>query len=700
MMVEERFLLAEERIRGIKEEMGGAGGISQALPLSFREYFCKMADFLLLMTDTYRYVSEGRLYLASLSELKELNHRLYEDILPENYGTSYGNPAYSAAQLGMEYGRLFSFLYAELRSLIVWAFERRQEEMVTRMEVFLQVYGTFLCALEESGELPAYEEIREILYWFISDYTRDTFHAKLEGMLVPQKSVVFGILRDSDLESPEYLYYSGEYVTDNEYRTWEHLRKLPEETLQLMADTYTEGYRMGFVAGNKDITKKKTVELRYRLGFEPMIRRAAENFEGMGLSPAVYRAASSLLQGKGLQRVGYYGAVPNRQYDYDHKDDQALFLDRGLLQVRMEAWQEEYRYFAKEAAVFGGPAVVEVFGEEPSPLKEKKEAAFLSEKQKKLAVEYAAAAGELQNRYIKGDERSFTIIAFPTPEIGEQYEEIFDEIIRINTLDYKLYQKIQQKLIDALDKGRYVLVKGMGGNKTDLKIMLHPLSDPGSQSNFENCVADVNIPVGEVFTSPVLAGTEGVLHVKSVYLNGLEYRDLRITLKDGMVTEYDCSNFDSREENQKYIRDNIMMNHESLPMGEFAVGTNTRAYVAGRKYGIAKKLPILIAEKTGPHFALGDTCYSHAEEVAVFNPDGKEMIARDNECSSMRKTDASRAYFNCHTDITLPFDELGEISVVTCEDAVIPLIEEGRFVLPGCEELNLPFSLDGTCTRH
>lgn len=52
-------------------------------------------------------------------------------------------------------------------------------------------------------------------------------------------------------------------------------------------------------------------------------------------------------------------------------------------------------------------------------------------------------------------------------------------------------------------------------------------------------------------------------------------------------------------------------------MGEFAIGTNTTAYVAALKYGIADKLPILIAEKMGPHFAVGDTCYSWAEDTPV-----------------------------------------------------------------------------------
>ena len=134
----------------------------------------------------------------------------------------------------------------------------------------------------------------------------------------------------------------------------------------------------------------------------------------------------------------------------------------------------------------------------------------------------------------------------------------------------------------------------------------------------------------------------------------------------------------------------MLHNHETLPLGEFAIGTNTTAYVVGKKYRIEDKMPILIAEKTGPHFAVGDTCYSWSEDIKVYNPNGKEIIARDNEISLLRKEDPSKAYFQCHTDITIPYEELEEISVVTKKGEQIILLEDGRFVLPGTEVLNEP----------
>ena len=212
-------------------------------------------------------------------------------------------------------------------------------------------------------------------------------------------------------------------------------------------------------------------------------------------------------------------------------------------------------------------------------------------------------------------------------------------------------------------------------------------------------MADVNIPVGEVFTSPVLEGTDGVLYVSRVYLDGLEYRDLEITFRDGKITDYSCSNFDSPDEGRKYIFDNVLKNHQTLPLGEFAIGTNTTAYVTARKYGIEEKMPILIAEKTGPHFAVGDTCYSWSEDIRVCNPNGKEIMAKDNSVSILRKEDVSKAYFHCHTDITIPYEELEEISVVTKEGKNIILIKNGRFVLPGTEVLNEPLKEETKCQK-
>ena len=688
----ERYDLALERILEISNE--------SICPEPFRIFFHKMADFVGQMDQTWRLVESGELRKLSLAQLQEHNAALYEDILPEHYEKSYGNPDYAVDCLGESMGQMLSFLYSELRAMIPAAYEQNRFAMVIRMELLLEVYQAFVCAEQEqaenveSAEIPEAETIRQILYWYVSDYYEPESVDRIAQLVCADRNFAKDIIMQSDLSDLRYLYYFGEYITDNELETAKHLLEMPEEKIGLMADTYTEGYRIGFEVGNKDISIKKTVNIRYRLGFERMIRKAIENFDRIGLHSTIYRAGSSIFQGRSVNKNGFFGANPNKQFDYDHKEDQALVLDKLLVERKLDCMKNAYEHWKQEAAEHGGPAVVEIFGEMPFVPETKKTACKLSEKQQKLSVEYAGKAGAMQNRYIKGEERSFTIIAFPVPDIGEQYAEIFDDIVRINTLDYKLYQGIQQKLIDALDQGLTIKVKGRGDNRTDMTIRLHTLQDKMKQTNFENCVADVNIPVGEVFTSPVLQGTNGLLHVTRVFLNELEYKDIWLEFRDGMVADYGCANFPVEEENRKYIKDNVLFHHDTLPIGEFAIGTNTTAYVVARKYGIEDKMPILIAEKTGPHFAVGDTCYSHAENVKVYNPDGKEIIAKDNEVSVLRDTDVSKAYFQCHTDITIPYDELGEVSVLTEGGDVIPIIQNGQFVLPGCEELNRAFEVE------
>lgn len=681
-VLRERYDLVADRIREIRGE--------QFEEEELGNYFTLCAEFLLLIEDTRLFLEEGGLEKASLEELESRNLRLYADILPEHYEESYANPAYAAARLGEAYGAELCFLYTELRSLIGFAYEGRLEELVIRMELFVEVYTAFAYGAEE-GQLPSGEDICRKLYWFVNDYTEDAALRRIRESLSPGGSFAVRLLMESDLSDVRFLYAYGEYVSESDLETARFLAELPEETIATMADTFTEGYRMGFEVMNKDLSKKKTVELYYHIGFERMIRRAVENFTKLGLKPVISRSAYSVLDNRGIGKSGFHGSNPNRQYDYDHKDDKALFLDRNYMNRKLEANRAAYEKCKKDAAVYAGPAVLETFGEADFRPVTKKEAYRLTEEQNRIWVEYRSRAGELQREYIPEEERSFTCIAFPVPEIGPVFRELFEETIRINTLDYMLYRRVQQNLIDVLDTADYCEIKGAGRNRTDLKVNLYKLNDPEKETIFENCVADVNIPVGEVFTSPVLEGTEGLLHVRRAFLAGLEYKELSITFRDGFVRDYTCENFPSEEENRRFIYENILARHETLPMGEFAIGTNTTAYVAARRLGVEARLPVLIGEKMGPHFAVGDTCYSHSEEVRIYNPDGREIVAKSNAVADLRDTKPLEAYFNCHTDITIPYDELGELTAVRRDGSRIVIIQDGRFVLPGCEELNKAF---------
>lgn len=675
----ERYGLAYGRIKLINSVTASS---SPPLPKELSAYFHKTSAFIMETCGAYNLAISGMLDKMDIAGLKKLNQSLYEDINGSSYLHSYAEPGFAASGLGKDTGTLLCVLYTEMRTGIVYAFEKRLPFLVPLLELYIQVYNI----LEDNPS--AAKEIHDAIYYYFFDYADIMAAARIRSLLDPGMSFATDIIMHKDLSEPSYLYLFGEYISENELKTSGYLNTLPESSIKGMASTFTEGYRKGFEAYNIDLSKKGTVNIRYVLGFERIVREAVRQFGEMGLKPCIYRAERGLIYRSSGHKNGYYGGSANRQYDYDHRMDESIIFDKAFADRRLSAQRKAFEDMKELASLYAGPAVIETFGETDFTAIDKKTAPRFNKKQQEQRTNYMAASSLLTNEFIPGDTTSFTIIAYPVPSIGSNYQEIFNETIKVNTLEPSLYEKIQTCLINALDTGDFVTITGRSGNITNITVALAHLNDPAKETKFENCLADVNIPLGEVFTSPQLKGTDGLLHATSIYLDGLIYKDLKLEFKDGVITSYSCSNFDTEEENQRYIHENLLHQHKTLPLGEFAIGTNTTAYKMGRKYNIAHKLPILITEKTGPHFAIGDTCFSHEEELHTYNPDGKEMKCKENDFSVLRHTDINHAYFNCHTDITIPYNELGDIIVHKPCGTTVKIIENGKFVLPGTEELN------------
>ena len=680
---EERFSLAVNRIRTIHTELW-----DQTITLSdkhLNSYFIKTSYFALQLSEIYNLSKSGILRTLTETELFHLNKCLYEDIEKGRYETSYTNPAYAVKRFGQETGVYLSALYAELRSNIPSAIEERLFNLTTIFELFIEIYNLF----EEPDFKP--EQIKSALYYYFFDYSDITIKAGLNDMLNPEMSFIKDIIMNENLEDLRYLYFFGEYVTENEINIAKYLNSLSQDKIDSIARTFTQGIIKGYKVYNMDMSCKKTVNIRYPLGFERIIKSAVSQFRDSGLEPVIYRASTAITARTSMYKVGFHGASANKQYEYDHRNDLAIIFDKGFADRQLSEYKLAYESMKDSAGEFAGPALIESFGEKPFTPVEKDCLPKYSDKHQKQLIAFRSEKGMLTNNYIPQDKISFTIIAFPVPDIGKNFEKIFEETVKVNTLDSDKYEKIQTKIISALDKGDYVTVTGRGNNHTDIKVNLVKKTDPEKQTVFENCLDDVNIPLGEVFTSPELKGTEGILHVTEVYLDNLKYKELELTFKDGCVTDYTCKNFDNEADNKKYIHENVLYRHDTLPIGEFAIGTNTTAYMMGLKYNISGLLPVLIAEKTGPHFAVGDTCFSHEEELVTCNPDGRQMVAKENDFSKLRNSEPEKAYFNCHTDITIPYSELGDIIVHTCSGETIDIIKNGRFVLEGTEALNEVF---------
>ena len=668
----ERYDDVIERIREIPEE--------HALSATFQAYFTAAADFILLLDAFMHARTEGEL---PLPELQCWNAALYREAA-ERYEDSYLNPRVAVAKLG-PIGAELSALYMELQGLIPSAYQQDLEDIVCVLETFVQVYCMFTSAWEDEENVDP-KQLRDVLYSYAHDYSEDFLRRKMDAMYIPARSYTRQILLDHDFLEPTDICRFGYYVSDTALRTAEFIAKLPDDRIDRMARTWYQGFKDGFRIQGKPYEKKSVVEFSYPAGFERVVKRTAALFAEDGFDFTIpLRPQHFLTRTPGRSRELYES--PNPQMDFDHSYDLALVMGDRICARMLEEQRQIFRSYGDEIGRYAGPVVMESFGAPAfEPVEEPARLRFTTH-QSEVYGHYQNSVQLLVHAFVLEEERSFTIIAWPLPTIGPDFEAIFRETEAVNTLSSTAYRPVQECLIAALDQARTVHILGKG-NATDLYVQIHPLADPARETNFENCLSDVNIPLGEVFTSPQLEGTSGMLNVRSVFIEGFQFRDLRIRFEDGRVADYSCANFPDPEQGRALMRKVIFGEKERLPMGEFAIGTNTRAYRMAQRYGIGARMPILIAEKTGPHFAVGDTCYSFMEDMQLYNPDGKELVAKDNSCSILRKTEPEKAYFAVHTDITIPYDELDRITAIRADGTEIPIIAGGRFVLAGTEVLN------------
>ena len=287
-------------------------------------------------------------------------------------------------------------VYMEIRGLIVYMYERRLADATALIELFIELYCIVKDCAADNTEAD-YKHLKEAVYWYVSDYSDDHIEYRIRELIDPSLDFAVRIIMDSDLNDLRYLYRYGEYITDNEIKMAQHLNSLSEQQIKDMAATFTEGYRKGFILGNKPLEKKQTVNIRYCVGFERLVREEIKQFEAMGLKPTIYRAAVNSINKRMHIKIGYYGASPNKQMEFDHRFDNALYLDGDFVERKLGALKNAYEKHKELADVHGGPAVMEVFGEKPFEPDDAKECYHLDDKQQKLIVKYNNESGAIVN---------------------------------------------------------------------------------------------------------------------------------------------------------------------------------------------------------------------------------------------------------------------------------------------------------------
>jgi leucyl aminopeptidase (aminopeptidase T) len=667
-------------LKNYEKDIAAIAIINKELSLSKSNEGCFLHKVSEMILDFYKFEQnmDGKYFEKTpLIKIKKEYDSLSKELSPKNYKNSYLNPDHSVKVFGEDIGKMIYVIYYFFRQYRSFAFEHKIFQMERYNRLFLEMYAQFKTKNKFTEKF-----LKDLVAKYEKRYDLDETLLVYKEMFGKEYTHYKEIILNSDPKDLRYLYRYNINITENEIKTAEFFKTYSKKKLDILAKQIAKAYEQGFIGSGKDLSIKSSVIIRFSAGQEELIKRL------------IY----FLQKDYGLDSiVGSPSTTPvNKQVSHDLKFYNAVYFDKGYADKRFELIDKVYKKIEDDTDAYSGIILVESFGEKPFSPETKITAWSYTPAQQKDFQYFMNKSQQLRQTYLPSTESSFCIIAFPSPEIGEYFEKIFEDILEVNMLESSKYEVIQKHIIDAMDKADRIHVKGTNGNLTDIIIKNQVLKNPKKQTNYCNCGADVNIPVGEVFTSPQLKGTNGTLHIKETFLNGLKFKELKLDFKDGFISDYSCANFKKKEDNRKFIEENLIFPHKTLPIGEFAIGTNTLAYTVAKKYDILEVLPVLIIEKMGPHFAIGDTCFSHEEDKAVFNPlDNKEITARDNEMTLNRKKDHSKAYTGVHTDITLPYEDIEFISGIAEDGRHIDIIRNGRFAVRGSEELNIPLDNAG-----
>ena len=144
--VDERYELVTSRIMGLKEEIN-----ENIKEQSLIDYFIYTNQLMVKIVKLYDNIENGMLNTISLDKLKKNNDDLFGDLVEDNYDTNFANPEYVYNRLledmdeenSSKLCKLLTYMVAELRACIPYAYEQRKFEITIIFELFNEIYNIF-----------------------------------------------------------------------------------------------------------------------------------------------------------------------------------------------------------------------------------------------------------------------------------------------------------------------------------------------------------------------------------------------------------------------------------------------------------------------------------------------------------------------------------------------------------------------------
>lgn len=104
-IVETRYEIAISRIKEITTE--------DIVKQPYHEFFKKTAGFIVMLDGVYSMIKSGEMKKMDISQLEEINNKLFCDVYCENYEKSFANPTYARNQFRTRIRTDFMFLYTK-----------------------------------------------------------------------------------------------------------------------------------------------------------------------------------------------------------------------------------------------------------------------------------------------------------------------------------------------------------------------------------------------------------------------------------------------------------------------------------------------------------------------------------------------------------------------------------------------------------
>ena len=258
---------------------------------------------------------------------------------------------------------------------------------------------------------------------------------------------------------------------------------------------------------------------------------------------------------KSLQAGAYPFVVP---YTSDWIESTLRFASPEQYAAVYEPFKEIYQTYDARARILGETNTKELSQFDPKKVSE-------------LFGIYGEALKIVLDREAKG-EMKWVAALFPTLAYAQdanmslrEYEDFVYDACMPDKDDpvgyWKNVEKRQEKAIAWLKGKKNVHVTAPG---TDLTLSIEGRP-------FINCACQVNVPDGEIFTSPVENSANGHVHFTyPTMYEGFEVTNVRLEFKDGKCVKA------TADKNEEYLNSKLDGDKGARYLGEFAIGTNER----------------------------------------------------------------------------------------------------------------------------